>query len=57
MIIRFQKIENLKVVDGVGCGKPGGARIFLGAKGSVEGLGDGAQVEGAHCRCCYTVAL
>lgn len=48
---------NLEVVDGVGCGQPGGARVFLGAEGPVEGLGDGAQVESTHCRRCDTVAL
>lgn len=44
-------------MDGVWSGKPGGARVLLGAEGPVKGLGDGTQVEGTHCRCCYTVAL
>lgn len=48
---------NLEVVDGVGCGKPGGAGVLLGAEGPVESLGDGAQVEGTNCRCCNAVAL
>lgn len=48
---------HLKVVDGVGCGKPGGAGILLGAEGPIEGLGDGAQIEGTHCRGCNAVAI
>lgn len=47
----------LEVVDGVGRGEPGGTRVLLRAEGPVEGLGDGAQVEGTHRRCCNTVAL
>lgn len=48
---------NLEVVDGVGRGEPGGAGILLGAEGPVEGLGDGAQVEGTHCGGCDAVAV
>lgn len=44
-------------MDGVWRGKPGGARVLLGAERPVEGLGDGAQVKGTHCRCRNTVAL
>lgn len=43
-------VTHLEAVDGVGSGQPGGARVLLGAEGSVEGPGDGAQVEGAHGR-------
>lgn len=50
-------VTYLEVVDGVGCGKPGGARVLLGTEGSIKGLGDSAQVEGTHRRCCNTVAL
>lgn len=53
----YKRLTNLEVVDGVGRGKPGGARVLLGAEGPIEGLGDGTQVEGTHCRCCNTVAL
>lgn len=48
---------DLEVTDGVGRGKPGGARILLGAERSIEGLGDGAQVECTHGRCCNAVAI
>lgn len=50
-------LTHLEVVDGVGRGKPGGARVLLGTEGPVEGLGDGAQVEGTHRRCRNTIAL
>lgn len=48
---------HLEVVDGVGRGQPGGAGVLLGAERPVEGLGDGAQVEGAHGRGCDTISL
>lgn len=41
-------VTHLEAVDGVGRWQPGGARVLLGTEGSVEGPGDGAQVEGAH---------
>lgn len=53
----WMQLTDLEVVDGVRRGEPGGARVLLGAEGPVEGLGDGAQVEGAHRRCCNTVAF
>lgn len=36
----------LEIGNGVGGGEPGRAGVLLVAKGSVEGLGDGAQIEG-----------
>lgn len=50
-------LTHLEVVDGVGRGKPGGARVLLGTEGPIEGLGDSAQVEGTHRRCRNTIAL
>lgn len=43
-------VTHLEAVDGVGGGQPRGTRVLLGAKRSVEGPGDGTQVEGAHGR-------
>lgn len=40
----------LKIGYGVWGGEPGSAGVFLVAKGSVEGLGDGAQIESADGR-------
>lgn len=40
----------LKIGYGVRGGEPGGAGILLVAERSVEGLGDGAQVEGTDGR-------
>ena len=40
----------LKIGYGVRGGQPGGAGVLLVTKGSVEGLGDGAQIEGTDGR-------
>lgn len=41
---------HLEVWDGVWGGQPGGARVLLGAEGSVESLRDRTEVECANCR-------
>lgn len=46
----FKYVIYLKVGYGVWGGEPGGAGVLLVAEGPVEGLGDGAQVEGTHSR-------
>lgn len=43
-------MSDLEVGNGVGGGEPGSAGVLLVAEGSVEGLSDGAQVEGADGR-------
>lgn len=45
----------LKIGYGIWGREPGSAGILLVAKGSVEGLGDGAQIEGTDSRGRYTV--
>lgn len=40
----------LKIGNGVWGGEPGSARVLLVAERSIEGLGDGAQVEGTDSR-------
>lgn len=40
----------LKIGYGVWGGEPGSAGVLLVAKGSIEGLGDGAQIESADGR-------
>lgn len=42
----FTFVTYLKIGYRVWGGEPGGARVLLVAKGSVEGLGDGAPIEG-----------
>lgn len=39
----------LKIGYGIWGGEPGSAGVLLVAERSIEGLGDGAQVEGTDC--------
>lgn len=48
-------VIHLKIGYGIWGSEPGSAGILLVAKGSIEGLGDGAQIEGADSRGRYTV--
>lgn len=40
----------LEIGDGVGNGEPGSPGVLLVAKGAIESLGDGTEVEGADGR-------
>lgn len=40
----------LEIGNGIWGGHPGSAGVFLVAERSIEGLGDGAQVEGTDSR-------
>lgn len=46
----FKYVSHLKIGYGVWGGEPGSAGVLLVAKGSIESLGDGAQIEGTDSR-------
>lgn len=46
----FKCVNYLEIGYGVWGGEPGGAGVLLVAKGPVEGLRDGAQIEGTDGR-------
>lgn len=48
---------HLKIWDGVGSGKPAGARVLLITKRSVKGLRDGTEVKRTHCWCSNAVPV
>lgn len=54
---RYWCISNLKVRDGVRGGEPTHSRVLLVAEWTTEGLGDGTEVEGTHCRSSNAVTV
>lgn len=51
----YKYASYLKIGYGIWGGEPGSAGILLVAEGSIEGLSDGAQVEGTDCWSRYAV--
>lgn len=47
---RWRCVSNLKVGDGVRGGEPAHTRVLLVAEWTTEGLCDGTEVKGTHCR-------